>query len=40
MDTSSTIAMFLHFGLVGVGCLAVAEKFIPLLPSYVLLMLL
>ncbi|WP_342725678.1 DedA family protein [Bradyrhizobium sp. B097] len=40
MDTSSTIAMFLHFGLVGVGCLAVAEKFVPLLPSYVLLMLL
>ena len=40
MDTSSTIAMFLHFGLVGIGCLAVAEKFIPLLPSYVLLMLL
>jgi alkaline phosphatase len=40
MDTSSTIAMFLHFGLLGVGCLAVAEKFIPLFPSYVLLMLL
>lgn len=40
MDTSSTIAMFLHFGLLGIGCLAVAEKFIPLFPSYVLLMLL
>lgn len=40
MDTSSTIAVFLHFGLLGVGCLAVAEKFIPLFPSYVLLMLL
>ncbi|MDH2345946.1 DedA family protein [Bradyrhizobium sp. SSUT18] len=40
MDTSSTIAMFLHFGLLGIGCLAIAEKFIPLLPSYVLLMLL
>jgi membrane protein DedA with SNARE-associated domain len=40
MDTSSTITMFLHFGLLGVGCLAVAEKFIPLFPSYVLLMLL
>jgi membrane protein DedA with SNARE-associated domain len=40
MDTSSTIAMFLHFGLAGVACLAVAEKFIPLFPSYVLLMLL
>jgi alkaline phosphatase len=31
--------MFLNFGLLGVGCLALAEKFIPLLPSYVLLML-
>ncbi|GAA0001813.1 hypothetical protein BRDID11002_18140 [Bradyrhizobium diazoefficiens] len=40
MDTSSTIAMFLHFGLLGIGCLAIAEKFIPLFPSYVLLMLL
>ena len=40
MDTSSTIAVFLHFGLVGIGCLALTEKFIPLLPSYVLLMLL
>ncbi|OKO74627.1 DedA family protein [Bradyrhizobium sp. AS23.2] len=40
MDTSSTIAMFLHFGLLGIACLAVAEKFIPLFPSYVLLMLL
>lgn len=40
MDTSSTIAMFLHFGLLGVGCLAVVEKFIPLFPSYVPLMLL
>jgi membrane protein DedA with SNARE-associated domain len=40
MDASSTIAMFLHFGLLGIGCLAVAEKFIPLFPSYVLLMLL
>jgi len=39
MDTSSTIAMFLQFGLLGVGCLALAEKFVPLLPSYVLLML-
>ena len=40
MDTSSTIATFLQFGLLGAGCLAVAEKFIPLFPSYVLLMLL
>lgn len=40
MDTSNTITLFLNFGLLGVGCLAVAEKFIPLFPSYVLLMLL
>jgi membrane protein DedA with SNARE-associated domain len=40
MDTSNTITLFLNFGLLGVGCLAVAEKFVPLFPSYVLLMLL
>jgi membrane protein DedA with SNARE-associated domain len=40
MDTSSTIATLLSFGLVGIGCLAVIEKFVPLLPSYVLLMVL
>jgi alkaline phosphatase len=40
MDTPSTIDLFLHLGLAGVGCLAVAEKFIPMFPSYVLLMLL
>ncbi|WP_013503401.1 DedA family protein [Rhodopseudomonas palustris] len=40
MDTSNTITVFLSFGLLGVGCLAIAEKFIPLFPSYVLLMLL
>ncbi|MDQ2082936.1 DedA family protein [Xanthobacteraceae bacterium Astr-EGSB] len=40
MDTPSTIELFLHLGLLGVGCLAVAEKFIPMFPSYVLLMLL
>uniref|UniRef100_Q07L01 Putative alkaline phosphatase protein n=1 Tax=Rhodopseudomonas palustris (strain BisA53) TaxID=316055 RepID=Q07L01_RHOP5 len=40
MDPSNTITIFLSFGLLGVGCLAVAEKFIPLFPSYVLLMLL
>lgn len=38
METSSTITMLLSFGLVGVGCLAVVEKFVPLIPSYVLLM--
>jgi alkaline phosphatase len=40
MDPSNTITLFLSFGLLGIGCLAVAEKFIPLFPSYVLLMLL
>lgn len=40
MDKSRTISMLLHFGLLGIACLAVAEKFIPLFPSYVLLMLL
>jgi alkaline phosphatase len=40
MDAPSTIELFLHLGPLGVGCLAVAEKFIPLFPSYVLLMLL
>ncbi|OKO80939.1 alkaline phosphatase [Bradyrhizobium sp. NAS80.1] len=40
METSSAIVTFLNFGLVGIGCLAVVEKFVPLFPSYVLLMLL
>jgi alkaline phosphatase len=40
MDTPSAIELSLHLGLLGVGCLAVAEKFIPMFPSYVLLMLL
>jgi alkaline phosphatase len=40
MDTPSTIELFLHLGLLGVGCLAIAEKFIPVFPSYVLLTLL
>lgn len=38
METSSTIMTLLGFGLVGIGCLAVVEKFVPLVPSYVLLM--
>jgi alkaline phosphatase len=38
METSSTITILLSFGLAGAGCLALAEKFVPLLPSYVLLM--
>lgn len=38
MDASSTIATLMGFGLVGIGLLALAEKFIPVIPSYVLLM--
>lgn len=38
METSGTIATLLSFGLLGIGCLAVVEKFVPLFPSYVLLM--
>lgn len=40
MDTSSTIATLMSFGLIGVGLLALAEKFIPIFPSYVMLMIL
>lgn len=40
MDTSATIATLMSFGLVGIGLLALAEKFIPVFPSYVLLMIL
>lgn len=35
-----TIRLFMSFGLAGIFCLAVAEKFVPLFPSYILLMLL
>lgn len=38
MDTSATIATLMSFGLVGLGLLALAEKAIPVLPSYVMLM--
>jgi len=38
MENSSTIATLLSFGLAGIGCLAIIEKFVPLFPSYVLLM--
>lgn len=38
MEMSPAVAMLLSFGLAGVGCLAAAEKFIPVFPSYVLLM--
>lgn len=37
---SSTVAYVLSFGLAGAGCLAALERFAPLVPSYVLLMLL
>jgi alkaline phosphatase len=40
METSSMIGTLLSFGFVGIGCLAIVEKFVPLIPSYVLLMLL
>lgn len=40
MDTSTTIATLMSFGLFGVGLLALAEKFIPVFPSYVMLMIL
>jgi alkaline phosphatase len=35
-----TITLFMSFGLAGTFCLAIAEKFVPLFPSYILLMLL
>lgn len=38
MENSSTIATLMSFGLAGIGCLAIVEKFVPLFPSYVLLM--
>ena len=38
MEASSAMTTLLSFGLIGAGCLALAEKFVPLLPSYVLLM--
>jgi membrane protein DedA with SNARE-associated domain len=40
MDELGTVAWFLGYGFVGLTGLAVVEKFIPLFPSYVLLMLL
>lgn len=38
MEMSPVIVTMLSFGIVGLVCLAVAEKFIPIFPSYVLLM--
>ncbi|WP_395449218.1 DedA family protein [Aminobacter sp. UC22_36] len=40
MQVPHAVAELISFGLVGIGCLAIAEKFVPLFPSYVLLMLL
>lgn len=40
IDMPQGVAMLLSFGLAGIFCLAVAEKFVPLFPSYILLMLL
>lgn len=39
-ELPSSVVLLLSFGLVGIGCLAVVEKFVPLFPSYILLMLL
>ncbi|MEW6641600.1 MAG: DedA family protein [Pseudomonadota bacterium] len=40
MDPASLFSTWLGFGLAGIGALAFAEKFVPIVPSYVLLMLL
>ncbi|MGO4712347.1 DedA family protein [Bradyrhizobium sp. 2TAF24] len=40
MDAAALFSTWLGFGLAGVGALAFAEKFVPIVPSYVLLMLL
>jgi alkaline phosphatase len=40
METTGTITTLMSFGLLGIGCLAVVEKFVPLFPSYILLMVL
>ncbi|MDH6231752.1 membrane protein DedA with SNARE-associated domain [Mesorhizobium soli] len=40
MEMSSAIIAMLGFGVTGVTCLAVAEKFVPIMPSYILLMVL
>ncbi|MDT3377454.1 DedA family protein [Labrys portucalensis] len=40
MEMSPSIVAMLGFGLAGITCLAVAEKFLPVIPSYILLMLL
>jgi alkaline phosphatase len=40
MHVPHAVTVLMSFGLAGIGCLAVAEKFVPLFPSYILLMLL
>lgn len=40
MDPATLFDSWLGFGLAGIGALAFAEKFVPIVPSYVLLMLL
>jgi hypothetical protein len=37
---SSAIIAMLGFGVAGITCLAVAKKFVPIMPTYILLMLL
>ncbi|WP_454811232.1 DedA family protein [Labrys neptuniae] len=38
MEMSPAIVAMLGFGLAGITCLAIAEKFLPVIPSYILLM--
>lgn len=38
MEMSPAIVAMLGFGIAGIICLAVAEKFVPVIPSYILLM--
>ena len=40
MHSSYAVALFLNFGLLGAFCIALVEKFAPMIPSYVTLMLL
>ncbi|MGO4452166.1 DedA family protein [Phyllobacterium sp. TAF24] len=40
METPHIIAWLIGYGFIGITCLAVIEKFVPLFPSYILLMLL
>ncbi|ETR77745.1 alkaline phosphatase [Afipia sp. P52-10] len=40
MESSDIIALLMSFGILGAGLLALAEKFVPIFPSYVMLMML